>query len=196
MYNVDIESYICVLLTYPFALHTESSSTLGRFTLMLSFWDMFKQLESFNARKCANLAKLLAKLIGATEKYLTIGALKRIEFSPSGMSEQTVLFLTILMTTLFEATEDPLHIVKIFAHDTTSNSASQTKHKQRDFLDSSDDEEEIAKKAKATKKEDLSELKDSISVFLLQYLKSSPKDVEGTRFHENLTAAIETCEKG
>ncbi|KAL7436794.1 hypothetical protein ACHAXH_005981 [Discostella pseudostelligera] len=59
----------------------------SRFTLMLTFWDIFKQLETFPERKVANLAKLLAHLVGSNDKCLNIGVLKRIEFSPTSMPE-------------------------------------------------------------------------------------------------------------
>jgi hypothetical protein len=46
-----------------------------------------------------------------------------------------------------------------------------------------------------TSKEDLSDLRENLSIFLLQYMKSSPKNVEGSEFHSNLLAAFSTCEK-
>jgi len=41
----------------------------------------------------------------------------------------------------------------------------------------------------------LGELRESMAVFLLQYLKSSPKNTEGTQFHDNFTAALKICEQ-
>ena len=92
----------------------------SRFTLMLTFWDVFKNLDSFPLRKVANLAKLLAHfLLGgardAKKCYLNIGVLKRIEFSPSDMPEMVIVFLTIVMTALFEDC-DVEGIEKIFTH--------------------------------------------------------------------------------
>jgi len=159
----------------------------SKFTLMLTFWDAFKQLESFSVRKIANLAKLLAHLIGSANKCLTIGVLKRVEFSPSDMPESVVVFLSIFMSVLFESGEVE-HIRKIFAHGTSNSSIPVKHHVDSDVEDGND-------KVQTTKKEDLSDLRESLSVFLLQYLKSSPKNVEGSAFRSNLLAAIETCDE-
>ncbi|KAL3788985.1 hypothetical protein HJC23_012690 [Cyclotella cryptica] len=167
----------------------------SKFTLMLSFWDIFKQLESFSARKAANLAKLLATvLLGTNEKYLTIGVLKRIEFSPTAMPEQVVLFLSIVMSSLFESASNRALIQDIFDVGAASRPLSKSrKKKQRDVFDS-DDEDEWNEQPKSSKKEDLSDLKESIATFLLQYMQSSPKNVEGSKFRENLSAAMKSCE--
>ncbi|KAL7465973.1 hypothetical protein ACHAXS_006297 [Conticribra weissflogii] len=162
----------------------------SRFTLMLTFWDAFKQLESYSARKVANLAKLLAHLVGAKEKCLTIGVLKRIEFSPSNMPELTIIFLSVFMTALFESVHNTQHIQTIFSHGAATGSHSMGSNKSQD----SDDDIGDSNK-QATKKEDLSDLRESISLFLLQYLKSSPKNITGSKFNKNLTAAIEICER-
>ena len=168
----------------------------SRFTLMLSFWDAFKQFDTFTARKVANLAKLLAHFVSADNKYTNIGVLKRIDFSPTDMSEMAILFLTIFMTTIFE-TCDVASTNKIFSHDTTATDASGArKSKQVDSeSDDNDDDVDAAAKSGKMKKEDLSELKENLSIFLLQYLKSSPKNIEGSKFHSHFLAAMETCEK-
>ena len=156
---------------------------------MLTFWDAFKQVGSYPARKVANLAKLLARLVGSRDGVLTIGVLKRIEFSPGGMPEAEVLFLTVFLTVLLESC-DGGGVRRIFAHGAGGPSAKKVDRPAES--DESDDDGSV--KAKTTKKEDLSELRESLSVFLLQYLKSSLKDVEGSAFRSNLSAAIETCE--
>lgn len=165
----------------------------SKFTLMLSFWDIFKQLDSFNDRKIANLAKLLSRLLsGTTEKYLTVGALKRIEFSPTSMPEQVVLFLTIVMSSLFDSSDSDL-IRNLFSPDTgkkTTHKSSKQK-RRRDVFDS--DDEDNFNESTASKKEDLSELKESIATFLLQYVKSMPNNIEGTKWNENFSAAVESC---
>jgi nucleolar MIF4G domain-containing protein 1 len=165
----------------------------SKFTLMLSFWDIFKQLETFNDRKTANLAKLLAKmLLGTKEKYLTLGALKRIDFSPTNMTEQVVLFLSIVLSTLFESASDRITMKEIFGSDKQPSKTSKRK-RARDVFDS-DDEDDFKERSSSSEKEDLSELKESIATFLLQYCKSSPKNIEGSRWNENFTAAVEFCE--
>jgi len=167
----------------------------SRFTLMLTFWDAFKQLETFSVRKVANLAKLLAHLIGLSDgnKCVTIGVLKRIEFSPSDMPEMITVFLSIFMTALFESC-DVESIQTIFAHGTTTTDSSSA-GKKRHVESESDDDDESSRKVQTTKREDLSDLRESLSVFLLQYMKSSPKNAEGSEFHSNLSAAISTCDE-
>ena len=165
----------------------------SKFTLMLSFWDIFKQLETFSDRKTANLAKLLAKMLsGTNEKYLTIGALKRIDFSPTNMPKQIVLFLSIVMSSLFESVSDR-EIQEIFENGPKSNKPvkNNKRRRPRDVFDS-DDEDNFNEQPSA-KKEDLSELKESISTFLLQYVKSSPKNTQGSRWNKNFSIAVESC---
>ena len=168
----------------------------SRFTLMLTFWDIFKQLHTFSIRKVANLAKLLAHLIGGggdgelSKQCLTIGVLKRIEFSPSDMPEMVIVFLSIFMTDLLETCNIDI-IQKIFARGMDESSSSSARKAQVE----SDDEDESAgrDRVKTTKKEDLSDLRESLSVFMLQYVKSSPKNTKGTIFHANYLAAFEKC---
>jgi hypothetical protein len=167
---------------------------------MLTFWDIFKQLETFSVRKAANLAKLLGHLVGGLSKNgnkcLNIGVLKRIEFSPSDMEEMIIVFLSIFMTSLFESC-DVDTIQSIFGCDSTpkKDSFAGSKRRRVDPLASDDDDDYNETKAQTTKKEDLSELRESLSIFLLQYMKSSPKNEEGTQFSENLLAAISSCEQ-
>ena len=166
----------------------------SRFTMMLTFWDAFKQLDTFSARKVANLAKLLAHFVGGDEKYVNIGVLKRIDFSPTDMTEMVIIFLSIFISSMFESC-DVGSTEKIFAHGTTSTDSSATpKRKHVDSDDDDDDDDDTAKTGK-TKKEDLTELRENLSIFLMQYMKSSPKNIEGSKFHSNLLAAISTCGK-
>lgn len=171
----------------------------SRFTLMLTFYDVFKMIDTYSVRKIANLAKLLAHLIGSSDKCLTIGVLKRIDLSPSDMSEMIILFLSIFMTTLFESC-DVDDVVQIFAHgiaEQTNSTAVKKKRKKRKIsaFDSDDDNEDDNNNVQTTKKEDLSELRESLSVFLLQYLKQSPLNKEGSNFQACLSSAISTCEQ-
>ena len=170
----------------------------SRFTLMLTFYDVFKMIDTYSVRKIANLAKLLAHLIGSSDKCLTIGVLKRIDFSPSDMSEMIILFLSIFMTTLFESC-DVDDVVQIFAHGIAEQSNSIATKKKRkkkiSAFDSDDDSEDDNNNVQTTKKEDLSELRESLSVFLLQYLMQSPLNKEGSNFQACLSSAISTCEQ-
>ena len=166
---------------------------------MLTFWDCFKQLETYSVRKVANLAKLMAHLVGTSAdkrgSCLTIGVLKRIEFSPSDMPEMVIVFLSIFLTALFESC-DVQTTEQIFSHDvnSTTGSSSKAKRKQQD-VDPEDDDDSDDGEVQSTKKEDLSDLRESLSIFLLQYVKTSPKNVEGSQFHSNLLAALSSCEK-
>ncbi|KAL9180389.1 hypothetical protein ACHAXT_008359 [Thalassiosira profunda] len=159
----------------------------SRFTLMLTFADAFKQLEACSVRKAANLAKLMAHLVGAQGKCLTIGVLKRIDFSPSDMPEMVVVFLSVFFTALFEYL-DVEDVERIFGQGLAGSSSKPSKRHVN-----SDDEDDGRDKAQATKKEDLRDLRESLSVFLLQYLKSSPKNVKGSSFHANYAAAQKAC---
>ncbi|KAL3780943.1 hypothetical protein ACHAWO_003983 [Cyclotella atomus] len=166
----------------------------SKFTLMLSFWDIFKQLDAFNDRKTANLAKLLAKLLmGTKEKYLTIGALKRIDFSPTEISDQVVLFLSIVMTNIFETVGGAEMIRDIFdVNYGKKNQPQKSKRKRpRDVFDSEDEDNVVQPESK---REDLNELRENIGTFLLQYVKSNPKNVEGSKWSENFTNAVNICE--
>lgn len=173
---------------------------------MLTFWDIFKQLQTYSKRKVANLAKLLAHLVGGNTKCLTIGVLKRIDFSPTSMTEMSLIFLSLFMTSLFEScTEETIEM--IFSSDTTpsdDSGARKTKGKGKrlnndsdyDIDDDDGDENDSACASRdKTKKEDLSDLRENLSVFLLQYMKASPKNVEGSQFHSNLMIAISSHNK-
>ncbi|KAL7525439.1 hypothetical protein ACHAXR_001006, partial [Thalassiosira sp. AJA248-18] len=177
----------------------------SRFTLMLTFWDVFKQLETFSIRKVANLAKLLAHLIGGgggkdsnnsnNKQCLTIGVLKRIEFSPSDMPEMVVLFLSIFMTAIFE-TCDVLDIQKIFARGVNNDSSSSAARKRQVESDSDEDDDDVfgSSKVQTTKKEDLSDMRESLSLFVLQYLKSSSLKNVNESYEESLNACIAALE--
>jgi len=166
----------------------------SNFTLTLTFWDTFKQMDTFPVRKVANLAKLLALLVGGRDgQYLNIGVLKRIDFTPSEIQENIAIFLTIFMTTLFESS-DKDRIKSVFTYDTAAATAPKKKKKTYDFFDSEDEDDDKGN-GKSSHKEDLSELRESIAVFLLQYLKSSPKNTEGTQFHNNFCVALKICEE-
>lgn len=169
----------------------------SRFTLMLTFWDVFKQLETFSEKKVANLAKLLAHLVGGNSKCLNIGVLKRIEFSPTSMPEMVIIFLSIFMSILFESnTEESTQM--IFSRvpppaDVSATGNAKSKRfndKDDEDCDEDDDDDSACASRSLTRKEDLSDLRENLSVFLLQYMKASPKNVEGSRFHSNLMIAI------
>lgn len=148
-----------------------------KFTIQLTFWDAFKQFDDANmkARKAANLAKLLAHLL--IRNRLTLNTLKTIDISPKDMPEQTIIFLTILFTNIFEHFEDSEQVSNLFQRGTRHRS---------DILE--DDNDNIV----ATDKKE--ELRDSIMMFLMHFLENSPKNTKGSRFRRGLKAAVKACD--
>ncbi|KAL7545843.1 hypothetical protein ACHAWF_009192 [Thalassiosira exigua] len=172
----------------------------SKFTLTLAFWDVMKQLDAFSARKVANLAKLMAHLLGGGEgqregpeqSCLTIGVLKRIEFSPSDMPEMLIVFLSVCLTCLFESCNNK-SIRNTFSHGGSNPKKSKSKRKSRDDESDGDDDGRNGN-VQMAEKQDLNDLRESLSLFLMQYLASSPKNVEGSTFHTNYLAALASCE--
>ena len=148
------------------------------FTLRLTYWDAFKQFDSMKPRKAANLAKLLAHLV-CNGRGLNLNVLKVIDIDNDGMSEKAIIFLMVLFTTLFEAFDDPLQVTGLFE----AAFASSKKKRKR----SMGDEDDIPD-------DDSDGLKESLSLFLLQYLKKSPKNVKKSKFRTNFKAAVKACE--
>ena len=162
-----------------------------RFTLMLTFWDAFKQLHTFSVRKAANLAKLLGYLICSKDKNLTIGVLKRIDFSPGNTPEMVLVFLSVLMDSLFESDVSIEHVFAPLRDVPVGDPSSRKKKKRRRHdVDDSDSENDDDVEIKTTEKEDLSDLRENLSLFLMQYVRSGPKDIKGTRYEASLNEAI------
>lgn len=149
-----------------------------KFTFQLAFWDFFKQFEDFNLRKAANLAKLLHHLV-AVHNSLRISILKVIDMSPNAMEEAAMIFLTIFFSTMFESLDDPSDIQEIISRGIprrNSNVAPVYDSEEMEHYGNSDG------------------LKESLSVFFLKTLKSSPKNKKKSKFRANLKAAIRACE--
>lgn len=136
-----------------------------RFTFQLAFWDMFKQWESVSQRKAANLSKLLYHLV-AIHQSLKISVLKPLDMAD--LEDTALIFMTIFFSTMFESMEDPSQVFDLF--------------------------ERGIPKPKPNQAEDLQSLRESLSVFFLQTLKSSPKNKKKSKFRANLKAAIKACE--
>ena len=148
------------------------------FTLRLTYWDAFKQFDSMKPRKAANMAKLLAHLV-CNGRGLNLNVLKVIDIDNDSMSEKAIIFLMVLFTTLFEAFDDPLQVTGLFE----AAFASSKKKRKR----SMGDEDDIPD-------DDSDGLKESLSLFLLQFLKKSPKNVKKSKFRTNFKAAVKACE--
>ena len=151
-----------------------------RFTFQLTFWDNFKQFDTMKPRKAANLAKLLAYLL--MNNRLNLNVLKVIDISPDDMPEAAVIFLTILFTTIFESLDDPEQVIILFKRGEPSKE--YLEEKAREELD--DDN--------LLDGNDRDALKENISIFLLHFLQSSPKNKKKSLFRKNLKAAVKACE--
>lgn len=136
-----------------------------KFTFQLAFWDMFKQWESVSQRKAANLSKLLYYLV-VVHQSLKVSVLKPLDMAD--LEDTALIFVTIFFSTIFESMDDPSQVFDLF--------------------------ERGIPKPKPGQAEDLQSLRESLSVFFLQTLKSSPKNKKKSKFRANLKAAIKACE--
>jgi nucleolar MIF4G domain-containing protein 1 len=151
-----------------------------RFTVQLTFWDCFKQFDSMKPRKAANLAKLLAYLL--MNNRLNLNVLKVIDVSPDEMSEAAIIFLTILFTNIFESNEDSEQVVSLFKRGDPSRESLEEKAKE-----APEDDNVLGGNDRET-------LKENLSIFLLHFLQSSPKNEKKSLFRKNLKAAMKACE--
>lgn len=152
-----------------------------KFTFQLTLWDYFKQFDDMKPRKAANLARLLAHLI--MELKLNLNVLKTIDISPEGMSDASIIFLTILFSNIFESFEDPTSIVELFQRGEPTKE--QLLKRATNNLDSDNIVDMDGRQA----------LKQSIAIFLMHYLEKSPKNQSKSIFRKNLKAAIKTCQE-
>lgn len=136
-----------------------------KFTFQLAFWDMFKQWESVAQRKAVNLSKLLYHLV-AVHQSLRLSMLKPLDMAD--LDDTALIFLVVFFSTMFESIEDPSQVFDLF--------------------------DRGIPKPKPGNAEDSQGLRESLSVFFLQTLKSSPKNKKMSMFRSNLKAAIKACE--
>ena len=147
-----------------------------KFTFQLSFWDTFKQFDTLKLRKAANLAKLLFHLV-AVHRSLKVNVLKVIDMSPDTMPESASIFLTIFFSSIFDTFDDPADVAQLFPRERPS-SAMGSDLPMENTEESNDG------------------LRESLSVFFLQMLKSSPKNKKNSKFRANFKAAVKACEAG
>ena len=138
----------------------------SKFSLQLAYWDVFKQFDSIGARKVANLAKLLFHLV-VTHRVLRIfPVIKTLDLSDDDLDESTLIFLTILLSSILEHFSDPAQAKAIFARSTIT-----TKKEGSD--------------------EDADEgIRSGLLVFFMETLKSSPKNKKNSRFRKNFKAVV------
>jgi nucleolar MIF4G domain-containing protein 1 len=144
-----------------------------KFSFQLAFWDMFKQMDEWNARKVANAAKLLFHLV-AVHKCLKLNVIKALDIAaPEELSETVMIFVTIFLSNIMEHFENREDTVRLFE---------MASHKKDSHRDASEGE-----------MYDGDGIQVSLTVFLMQVLKASPKNKKGSRFRANLKAAIQAC---
>jgi len=146
-----------------------------KFTFQLAYWDSFKQFESMKPRKAANLAKLLYALV-VKHRLLKMNVLKGIDMtSPEDLSEIGMIFLTLFFTNILDHFDDPSDVASFFESGMT--------HRQ---TETNEEEEEGGGETEA--------LYASLTLFLVQIMKSSPKYAKGSKYRANLKAAIKACD--
>jgi nucleolar MIF4G domain-containing protein 1 len=148
-----------------------------KFSFQLAFWDMFKQFDDVKARKAANLAKLLFNLV-AVHNCLRLHVLKAIDMAaPEELSETGMIFLTIFMSNLLDYFNETIAVAQLFASCGAGNKK-QVALESEEGLDGVDEGDA---------------LQASLTVFLVQVMKNSPKYTKGSKFRSNLKAAIKAC---
>ena len=147
-----------------------------KFTFQLAFWDAFKQWDEMNPRKAANLAKLLFHLVAVT-RALKLNVLKAIDLAaPEDLSETATIFTTIFLSSILEHYDDPGDVFRLFGGGAERKTHV---HAGDDGIESPDDSEA---------------LQASLTVFLMQVMKASPRYKKGSRYRKNLKAAIKACD--
>ncbi|GAX24362.1 hypothetical protein FisN_4Lh486 [Fistulifera solaris] len=147
-----------------------------KFSFQLAFWDAFKTFEDSDARKAANLAKLLFHLV-VTHRHLKLNVLKAIDMaSPEDLSENATIFLAVFFSDLMEYFENPSDVIELFENGVGRTKKNKDENEEMDHMDEGE------------------ALRASFTVFLVQILKASPKNQKGSRFRTNLKAAIKACD--
>ena len=160
-----------------------------KFSMQLAYWDFFKQFDdSVSMRKAANLAKLLFHMVVA-HPAIRLGVLKVLDLSsPDELADSAMIFLTLFFTNLLEYFEDPNDLKRWLEGEVK-------KHRGGEYAGGSDDEDDIIGGGEEEENaDDDGGLGPSISIFLLQTLKASPKYKKGSKFRANLKAAVKACD--
>jgi nucleolar MIF4G domain-containing protein 1 len=143
-----------------------------KFSFQLAYWDMYKQFDTMDTRKAANLAKLLFHLVAIDQALKPLTAIKTIDMSDDEVDETALVFLTIFLSSIFDHFDDPLQVHAMFAsHHTKKGDTDET-------------EEEEAEEGNQA----------GLLVFLLETLKASPKNKKGSKFRKNFKAAVKALD--
>ncbi|KAG7358710.1 MIF4G domain containing protein [Nitzschia inconspicua] len=140
----------------------------SRFSLQIAYWDAFKQFDSMNVRKAANLAKLLFHLVVTHHTLKLLPVIKRIDISEDDMDQTALIFLTLLVSSILEYHEDPVEARALFAPPKRQ------------------DEDEVNEQAL----EEDEGVRAGLLLFFMETLKKSPKNKKGSRFHKNFKAVV------
>ena len=141
-----------------------------KFSFQLAFWDAYKQFDTMDARKAANLAKLLFHLVAVDQALKPLTAIKTIDMAEDEIEETALIFLTIFLSSIFDYFDDPLQVNAMF-----------TSHHVKKGETDGEEEEEEGNEA-------------SLLVFLLETLKASPKNKKGSKFRKNFKAAVKALD--
>ena len=151
-----------------------------KFTFQLAFWDTFKQLDDYTPRKVANLAKLLFHLV-TIHQCLKLNVIKAIDIAaPEQLSESALIFVTIFLSSILEHFDNPQDTVRLFQKGTSNKKGSSSGY------DDDDNDKTIYQGDNG--------IQASVTIFLVQVLKASPKYQKGSKFRTNLKAAIKACD--
>ncbi|CAJ1966882.1 unnamed protein product [Cylindrotheca closterium] len=139
-----------------------------KFSFQLAYWDAFKQFEGMGARKAANLAKLLFHLVVTHQTLRLVPVVKAIEIDED-MEEAGLIFLTLLLTDVFDYYDDPALVKSLFAGGAGKNVSEEQAEQEEGF-------------------------RASLLLFLLETLKHSPKNKNGSKFKKNFKAAVKALD--
>jgi nucleolar MIF4G domain-containing protein 1 len=140
----------------------------SKFSLQLAYWDIFKHFDSMEVRKAANLAKLLFYLIVHHQTLKLLPVIKTIDISQEDMDETTLIFLTILFSSMLAHYDDPTQVKRLLARPRSLKDDEDTGNAQ------GQDEG----------------VRTGLLVFFMKTLKSSPKNIKGSQFRRNFKAAV------
>lgn len=140
-----------------------------KFSFQLAFWDLFKQFETIDARKAANLAKFLYHLVLTHNMLRLMAVLKALDINEEDMEESAIIFLTILLSAVLDHFGDAAPVKELFAN-------------------------RIAENEDPSKQEQEEGIRASLLVFMMETLKASPKNKKGSQFRKNLKAAIKALD--
>lgn len=141
-----------------------------KFSLQLAFWDIFKQFDSMDVRKAANLAKFLFEVSITHQLLRVMTVLKAVDISEDDMEEPALIFMTIFLSSILDHFNDTSPIKAIFTARHSEHAEDETRQEQEEGA------------------------RASLLVFFMEVLKASPKNVSGSQFKKNFKAAVKALD--